>query len=154
MILRNNSPANFPPSSQAPSASASRGAADSRRKNCARIFILPLSIFARTPTGQLQSPLNPRRNSRSACKQSNVSRSFTTSIRYDPSRSNHSRSDASRLPQRRRSLQNMSRILWIQFLGDSIAPRKLRSIPRSAKIHCARRNCRRSCQLPLQSFPR
>src|SRR5438552_16512625 len=56
VLLRNNSPANFPPSSQTPSTLASRGVADSPRKTCARTFILPASIFASTHTGQLQSP--------------------------------------------------------------------------------------------------
>src|SRR6516225_2726874 len=66
---------------------------------------------------------------------------FTTSIQYDPWPSNHSRSDANRLPQQRRSSRNTSRILSIQFREDSTAPDKLRSIRRSTKIRCARRSC-------------
>src|SRR5262249_52238882 len=75
-IIPNNSAANVSPVSKEPSTSASRGVVDSPSKSCARIFILPLLIVASTPTGKLQSPCSRRRNSRSACRQSNVSRSF------------------------------------------------------------------------------
>ena len=67
------------PSSNSPSTSPSRGAADPFSKTCARNFIFPVSILASTATGELQSPCNKRRNSRSARKQSNVWRSFTRS---------------------------------------------------------------------------
>src|SRR5262249_19735918 len=78
-IFRNNSATNWLPSSETPSISACRGGGDLPSNSWARSFIFPLLIVACTPTGKLQSPCNRLRNSRSARRQSNVSRSLTDS---------------------------------------------------------------------------